>query len=220
MSIEVKYADRVGDWIQTYTGGQFWPLDPREDEVRIEDIAHHLSMLCRYTGAVREFYSVAQHSVLVSWIVPERHARDGLCHDFSEAYLIDLPRPIKRSGELGRIYLEIEARVDKVIREKLGLGVVSPVTVKTADVVTVGEAEIRDLMQKWDRPPQGDPWHGRVRSWSPCKAERLLLARFRELHTYEGVQGWADSWGVPERSLLGRAWDWVELKFEKWRFGA
>lgn len=215
-------SPRVGDWIQTYTGGQFWPLDPREDEVKVEDIAHHLSMLCRYTGAVREFYSVAQHSVLVSWIVKERHAREALCHDFSEAYLVDLPRPIKRKGDLGKHYLEVEAKIEKIIKNKLGLDDRLPPQVEEADKVTILYAERRDLMAK---PPQawveqGDPWPGKVRSWSPRKAKRLLLARFREIHTYEGVQGWPSSWGVPHRGLLGRAWDWIELRFERWRFGA
>lgn len=48
-----------GDWIQTYTNKQFWPLDPRPEDVCIEDIAHALSLQCRFTGHVREFYSTA-----------------------------------------------------------------------------------------------------------------------------------------------------------------
>ena len=57
---------RKGDWMQTATGGVFWPVDPRPEDVEIEDIAHALSLICRYCGHVREFYSVAQHSVLVA----------------------------------------------------------------------------------------------------------------------------------------------------------
>ena len=65
---------RKGDWMQTYTGRQFWPIDPRANEVHIEDIAHALSMMCRYNGHCRTFYSVAEHSVLVSQHVPPEHA--------------------------------------------------------------------------------------------------------------------------------------------------
>lgn len=60
------HAPRHGDWIQVHSGGQFWPLDPRADEVKITDIAHALSLICRFTGHTKEFYSVAQHSVLVA----------------------------------------------------------------------------------------------------------------------------------------------------------
>ena len=57
---------RKGGWIQTYTGRQFWPMDPRSHEVFIEDIAHSLSMMCRYAGHCERFYSVAEHSILLA----------------------------------------------------------------------------------------------------------------------------------------------------------
>lgn len=61
---------RRGDWMQTYTGRQFWPLDPLPEDVFIEDIAHALSMQCRYAGHVTRFYSVAEHSVLIARCAP------------------------------------------------------------------------------------------------------------------------------------------------------
>jgi hypothetical protein len=93
----VSNPTRVGDWIQTYSGRQFWPLDPRVEDVHLEDIAHALSNVCRYTGHVREFYSVAEHSVHVSWSCEPEDALWGLLHDASEAYLADMARPVKQN---------------------------------------------------------------------------------------------------------------------------
>lgn len=94
-------AGRIGDWIKTVTGRKFYPLDPRFQEVNIEDVAHALSMKVRFNGHVQRYYSVAQHSVHVSRILERWHPkrRDlamwGLLHDAAEAYLADIPRPMK-----------------------------------------------------------------------------------------------------------------------------
>lgn len=89
-------TQRHGDWMQTFTGVQYWPVDPRPDDVCIEDIAHALSNICRYAGHCKSFYSVAEHSVYVSLIVPPEHALTALLHDATEAYIVDVPRPLKR----------------------------------------------------------------------------------------------------------------------------
>lgn len=86
-----------GSWITTYTGKKFHFLDPQPEEIDIEDIAHALSLTCRFGGQCREFYSVAEHSVRVADIVPEELKPLALLHDASEAYMPDLPRPIKYS---------------------------------------------------------------------------------------------------------------------------
>src|SRR5271165_7548492 len=96
-SVRPGSADnRKGDWIQTYTGRVMYPLDPRPEEINIIDIAHALSNLCRFTGHVRTFYSVAEHSVRVSQHCDPKDALWGLLHDASEAYLADMSRPMKR----------------------------------------------------------------------------------------------------------------------------
>lgn len=59
-------TERAGDWMQTFTGRQFWPMDPRPEDLDILDIAHALSLLCRFGGHCQRFYSVAEHSVHVS----------------------------------------------------------------------------------------------------------------------------------------------------------
>ncbi len=89
---------RKGDYIATYTGKQFYPLDPRPEDVCLEDIAHSLSNLCRFTGHTDtdRFYSVAQHSVICSTIVAPEAALLALLHDAAEAYLGDISRPLKR----------------------------------------------------------------------------------------------------------------------------
>jgi len=93
-------TERIGDYVETYTGKQFWPLDPRPEDVCIEDIAHSLSMQCRFNGHCSSFYSVAEHSVIVAKELEimgygKEVQLYGLLHDAAEAYICDLPRPLK-----------------------------------------------------------------------------------------------------------------------------
>ena len=159
---------RLGDWMQTHSGRQFWPLDPRPEEIDIEDIAHALSNLCRYAGHTRQFYSVAQHSVLVAGALPQPLRMWGLLHDATEAYLVDIPRPIKKYlyG-----YKDIEDHLMSVIAEKFNLGGISiPQAVKEVDDAILAD-ERAQLMQdkslpwKLVRPPLGIhiiPWEPKV----------------------------------------------------------
>ena len=91
-------------WIQTYTGRKFHPLRPRVAEVDVRDIAHALSLKCRFGGHCRVFYSVAEHSVRVSRVL-EAKGRElavwGLMHDAGEAYLPDVGRPVKSFLRVG-----------------------------------------------------------------------------------------------------------------------
>src|SRR5580704_9362466 len=82
-------------YLSTYTGKKFYPYDPRPEQICIEDIAHGLSMLCRFAGQCRFFFSVAEHSIAVAHLLPANLKLFGLLHDVSEAYLADLPRPVK-----------------------------------------------------------------------------------------------------------------------------
>lgn len=121
---------RRGGWIQTYGGRQYWPLDPRSEEVDIKDIAHALSLICRYTGHCERFYSVAEHSVNVSYVV-QRYAPSGrpalflhaLLHDAAEAYCNDIARPVKRSISG---YAEIEGLNFAAICEHFEMGGLFP----------------------------------------------------------------------------------------------
>lgn len=117
---------RRGDWIQTFSGREFYPMDPRPEDIDIIDIAHQLAMTCRYGGAVKRFYSVAEHSVLLACYVermkPERKdlALQALLHDAAEAYICDIPRPLKRSVQMAG-YVEAEMAIEEAIEAAFNL---------------------------------------------------------------------------------------------------
>lgn len=169
------------EWIFTFSGKPFWPLNPLPQDVRIEDIAHALSMLCRYAGHVREFFSVAQHCVLVSYICGDEHAMWGLLHDASEAYLCDITKPVKHLTDLAG-YREIERAVQMAVCIQFGLDLDEPPLVKAADQM-VARTEQRDLINMPDGWSVGDkpvlPFP--IVPMKPRQAERAFLERFREL---------------------------------------
>lgn len=88
---------RYGDFIQTYSGIKFYPFDPKIEEIKLCDIIHALSFICRFVGHSQYFYSVAQHSVLVAEKCPKPYKMYGLLHDAAEAYISDIAHPIKRN---------------------------------------------------------------------------------------------------------------------------
>jgi len=170
---------RKGDWMQTYTGRQFWPIDPRADEIHIEDIAHALSMMCRYNGHCKIFYSVAEHSVLVSRSLPDDFALWGLLHDASEAYIADIVRPAKRfiAG-----YCEAEDKIMNAVCERFGLSSDMPAEVKRVDNAILADEQpilIGPVAAEWGltEPALGVPIVG----LAPWEAERWFLARYAEL---------------------------------------
>lgn len=167
----------------TFSGRPFWSADPREEDIRIEDIAAQLACVCRFGGSVGplNWYSVAQHSVLVSLHVPPRFALEGLLHDAAEAYVGDMVRPIK---ELHANRREIEDKIDRVIRRKFGLPEKMSYEVKEADYRAL-ETEQRDLMPEpigidWGTPV-AEPWPEKIIPLLPLQAYCLFNARWIEL---------------------------------------
>lgn len=169
-----------GDWMQTFTGARFYPLDPRVDEVDLRDIAHALSLLCRYGGHVDRFYSVAEHCVLMSQAVAPEHALAALLHDATEAYVVDVPRPLK--AQLPD-YRWIEDRLWLVIAERFGVGAVLPKQVKDADsrILLDERNALMPLAERWFQDDHYVPLNVAIEGWTPEVAERRYLDRFDAL---------------------------------------
>lgn len=192
----LRHVDNVIDgpdvnkaWIITYTGRQFYHLNPQPEMVAIEDIAHALSNIGRWTGHTRYHYSVAQHCVYASRICSPEFAFDCLMHDSSEAYLGDMNRPLKHFTAAGPAYREIEERVEDVIFKKFGVHFPLPEAVKDADTQML-YAEKAQLMnvsnitkyeaRKWGRDETEA--NIRIEKWTPRRAEKMFLRRFAELY--------------------------------------
>lgn len=168
-------------WILTASGHHFDLADPQPDQIDIRDIAQALSNEARFNGHTSRFYSVAQHSVGVSLIVPPADALEGLLHDASEAYMKDIPLPLKR---MLPDYKRIEQRVDAVIRDRFGLPAQCSAAVKHADIVMLA-TERRDLMPhdstEWEILRGVDPQPERVSAGGPADAKWLFWMRWKDL---------------------------------------
>lgn len=170
-----------GPWMGTYSGGKFYPLDPRVEEIHLEDIIHHLANTCRYGGAVRNFYSVAEHSVLVSLFVPPPFAQEALLHDAAEAYVGDLISPIKHQPDLAR-FTEIEDKIYPVVMERFG---VFSSTLSRGEIAKIDSRICADETAQFMNNP--GKYTGRVPlgcnilGLSPDGAKNFFLSRFLEL---------------------------------------
>jgi hypothetical protein len=167
--------------IQTYGGTYFDLTEPGRSEIDIQDIAVALSNTCRYGGHTVDFYSVAQHSVLASRLVPHEDALAALMHDAAEAYTGDVVKPLKR---LLPEFAAIETRIEAAIARKFGLAYPWPESVKRADLMLLKRERI-DLM-----PLDGGLWPGmegienlvsHIHAWPPQRACNCFLDRFYEL---------------------------------------
>lgn len=165
--------------MRTFTGRRVYFAKPRPRSISIRDIAHALSMLCRYVGHVPKHYSVAEHCVRASYLVPQQDALWCLLHDAAEAYCSDISAPLKHMKGMGG-YRRIEARLHRVIIKKYGLPVREPLSIHAADkqMMLTEQRDLRRIRVKY----RGiKPLPGCIRPWSQRKAERLFLARFAEL---------------------------------------
>ncbi|MEO5920633.1 MAG: hypothetical protein ABIQ01_05760 [Pseudolysinimonas sp.] len=184
-----------GDWMQTFTGRKFFPLDPRPEDVDPVDIAHALSNLCRYAGHVDRFYSVAEHCVLMSlWLRDEGKSAalqlEALLHDATEAYVVDMPRPLKINLP---DYQAVEAGVQRAVWQRFGLPVQRFVDRASVPIESplVKEADTRILLDERaalmsrTHHPWGidslEPLGVNVIGMGPQTAEINYLARLQQL---------------------------------------
>lgn len=167
--------------LTTWSGRQIDYEDPSPDDIHIVDIATALSRECRYVGHASHFYSVAQHSVLCSRIVPQELAIEALLHDAAEAYTKDLPTPLKR---MLPDYKVIEARFDRAIRVHFGLPEEPSPGMKEADNILL-VTEVRDLFPAGrvlhKVPVAAKPMNGRIWPLAPETAKDQFMDRFHFL---------------------------------------
>lgn len=170
----------IGPTILLFGGSYFDFEAPEASDFTLEDIAHGLSMTCRFAGQCTRFYSVAQHSIHVSEIVPPSDAFAGLMHDAAEAFIGDVSKPLK---EMLPQYKEIEKRIEAAIFARVGLSLPLPPSVKEADIRMLA-TEQRQLMcnrDDWDYTRGRSPLTLQIPTWSAKEAKARFLGRFRSL---------------------------------------
>ncbi len=170
--------------ILTGSGNYFSFINPDAYHFEIETIAHALSQLCRFTGHTSKFYSVAQHSVLVSQILPYKMQLAGLLHDATEAFVGDMTKPLK---EMFPEFRRIEKNIERAICKQYGLSFPMPHEVKHADLILLA-TEQRDLMPQvdlqWNYLKGIQPLKETITPWSPEQAKRMFLERFYLLTSF------------------------------------
>ncbi|WP_131193703.1 metal-dependent phosphohydrolase [Lichenihabitans psoromatis] len=174
--------------ILTASGRYFDFERPDLSDIRIEDIATGLSNICRFAGQTSAFYSVAQHCVLASHIVPAADAFAALMHDAAEAFLGDVTSPLK---QLLPDYRAIETRVEAAIAVRFGLTLPWPESVKVADLRLL-RTERRDLMSgaggEWPVTQGYDCLTEEIWPMLPADAAALWTARFNEIAPLHAVR--------------------------------
>jgi hypothetical protein len=171
--------------ITTYSGVRFWPLLPNPDDILIEDIAHSLANQCRFAGHARVFYSVAEHSVRVSRLCRPEDAFWGLLHDAAEAFICDVPAPLKKLPEF-EAYRAAECHLQQLIAVRFGLAPEQPASVSEADQAML-RIEMRDLLTAgFTGRKKAEQPHSITKPWFPRIAEARFLSRFHRLYRESG----------------------------------
>jgi hypothetical protein len=141
-SLRQESSDITTSYVSTFKGNRFYPFNCEITEIDIEDIAHGLAYQCRFNGQTRKFFSVAEHSLIVSALLPPELKFAGLMHDMAEAYMGDRVKPLKvLSPELN----DLEDQLTMVLAAHFGIDFTNYAPIKRADFISLA-TEKRDLM--------------------------------------------------------------------------
>ena len=187
MTVSDHAPPTPGPYLQTVSGRWVNPFDPDPAQLDAGDIARALANQCRFGGHSRVFYSVAQHSVIVSQLVEERggDVEDvfaALMHDASEAYLGDMPHPLKHRSPLGAAFKQAEEHLEQAIRARFAIKPDVP-EIKKADRALLATERRAFSAETWHWPElEGvEPLDFELTAWSPDKAADAFAKRYAEL---------------------------------------
>lgn len=168
--------------IATASGRYFNFLSPDHTEIALVDISTGLANTCRFGGQCQRFYSVAEHCVLMSYIVPEGFERMALMHDAAEAYTGDIPKPLK---QLLPDFAVIEERVEAAVAYAFCLPEKMPPEIKLADrqMLCAEQMQVMGNTDEWVHTQSTEPAQIAVQFWSPSRAKKEFSDRFKALRT-------------------------------------
>jgi hypothetical protein len=187
MDVSASRPPAPGPYLQTVSGRWVNPFDPDPDQLDAGDIARALANQCRFGGHCRVFYSVAQHSVIVSQLVEQgggdaEEAFAALMHDATEAYLGDMPHPLKHRSPLGAAFRQAERQLELAIRDRFRIKHVVP-AIKPADRALLASERRAFSAEAWHWPElEGvEPLDIELTAWSPDESARAFAERYAEL---------------------------------------
>lgn len=202
-----SYVEGRGIAMEIISGKPFYPLGAKESEIYIKDIAHALSNICRYNGHCNTFYSVAQHCVILSYLLKGDDKFTALMHDATEAYLGDMIRPLKLIDDS---FNKNEDNLWKVIARRFVLPNSLSETLKYEDT-RICFTERRDLLNHTGECSWGKemlPHEFKINTWPPKKAKRIFLRRFNELCSHEDKIQLSGEWfWKPYDSIFSENYD-------------
>jgi uncharacterized protein len=176
-----------GPYLQTVSGRWVNPFDPDSSQLDAGDIARALANQCRFGGHSRVFYSVAQHSVIVSELVEQRggdveDAFAALMHDATEAYLGDMPHPLKHRSPLGAAFKEAEDHLERALRERFGVKPDVP-EIKRVDrsLLATERHTFSDETWHWPELEGVEPLDLELEAWTPDEAAEAFARRYASL---------------------------------------